>query len=484
MTSPSVTVLPEARRWSEALRGSVALDARARAFREQLGLPTDRPVVMSGHQAAIWHCGILAKWLACGHAASAHSATPAWVIVDHDPEEFGAIAVPVRTVGADGSSRVVRRVWRMTGPEVAASIAEGRGPGLMPPVAAADAPGSAAELERGRGEEAGTPGEFAVASTVPALRMLAAAMRGAAGASANAAEQLAAVVTSRTAAMMKPPRLFAATRVGETALMHELVERMRSRPAECVRAYNDAVAAGGGSGIAPLAVEAGRFELPVWRIGADGLRRRVWSSDGSELAGRLVPRALMLTALLRLAGCELFIHGTGGAGTGDAWGDHGNGGTGYDAVTERWIGAWLGERLKPVALVTATVVLPLTPPGESVPTGRDLHLAASALHRLRHDPAALGDSAAAAIKRDALAKIAAAGDRRARRAEFARMHAAVDAARETGAATLAAAERGLASLRARVIAGEAARDRTWPFVLHEQGVLDELSRLIRKGVSG
>ena len=38
--------------------------AEARAFREQLGLPTDRPIVMSGHQAQIWHPGILSKYLA------------------------------------------------------------------------------------------------------------------------------------------------------------------------------------------------------------------------------------------------------------------------------------------------------------------------------------------------------------------------------------------------------------------------------------
>ena len=59
--------------------------AGGREFRRQLGLTTDRPVIMSGHQAELWHAGIAAKALAAPTPPRHDSAAAAWVIVDQDP---------------------------------------------------------------------------------------------------------------------------------------------------------------------------------------------------------------------------------------------------------------------------------------------------------------------------------------------------------------------------------------------------------------
>ena len=48
-----------------------------------------------------------------------------------------------------------------------------------------------------------------------------------------------------------------------------------------------------------------------------------------------------MTGLMRLAGCDLFIHGTGGGA--------------YDLVTEEWLGSWMGWTL---ALLVLREMLP------------------------------------------------------------------------------------------------------------------------------
>ena len=73
------------------------------------------------------------------------------------------------------------------------------------------------------------------------------------------------------------------------------------------------------------------------------LERALESRDGEAML--LMPRALLLTALVRLGMCDLFIHGTGGLI--------------YDRVTEQWFADWLGQAegsIAPMIGVTAAVV--------------------------------------------------------------------------------------------------------------------------------
>ena len=114
------------------------------------------------------------------------------------------------------------------------------------------------------------------------------------------------------------------------------------------------------AGIAPLIVERERVELPVWACRWNRPRRRVfadladssplWTFDDGEPVDRvaydLAPKALLLTAIMRSRVCDLFIHGSGGAGP-----------NGYDRVTEPWWARWRGETLAPMALATADVRL-------------------------------------------------------------------------------------------------------------------------------
>ena len=97
---------PEPKKWASLLCEPSGHAAR---FRKQMGLPTDGPIVMSGHQAEFWHPGIVAKLLA-GHAfARSVDASLAWLVVDQDDNDPTKIRVPVQA--ADGTSGV--RVWEV-----------------------------------------------------------------------------------------------------------------------------------------------------------------------------------------------------------------------------------------------------------------------------------------------------------------------------------------------------------------------------------
>src|SRR6185295_16354495 len=113
----------------------------------------------------------------------------------------------------------------------------------------------------------------------------------------------------------------------------ELLDRMRADRAACTLAYNRAVARHPSAHVRPLIEEPGRTELPLWRMPDQQGRPRlpVFASDLPGLdPSRLAPRALLMTALVRLEACYLFIHGTGGGQ--------------YDRITEAWLSGWLPGR--------------------------------------------------------------------------------------------------------------------------------------------
>jgi hypothetical protein len=201
-------------------------------------------------------------------------------------------------------------------------------------------------------------------------------------------------------------------------------------------AYNAAIA---GERIAPLSAN----ELPFWSLDrAAGARKPLLSGEKPDF---VAPRALTLTAIARLALCDAFIHGTGGAR--------------YDRAMERWIRAAFGEEahaaLSPMTVATATRHAPLA---RFVPSF-DASATPEALRALEQDP--FGDDGA--IKRALLAEIR--GDHAAKRSAFIAMRRKIIDARTARAAELD-------RLRARIATNSEARrahalatDRTWPFPL-------------------
>ncbi|MGA1222965.1 MAG: hypothetical protein ACO31E_00190, partial [Phycisphaerales bacterium] len=75
------------------------LGAWRRASRAALGLPVDRPVVMTGHQAGIWHAGIAEKFLVGAALAAECGGVLAHVVVDHDLNDASLVAYPALVEG-------------------------------------------------------------------------------------------------------------------------------------------------------------------------------------------------------------------------------------------------------------------------------------------------------------------------------------------------------------------------------------------------
>lgn len=328
-------------------------------FRRELGLPVDAPVVMTGHQPEFWHPGVAAKFIACDEASKALGAAPAWVCVDHDEGDPLAVKLPARGADERGIERALEEDARF-GPSP-----------LDVPMASAPAGPVDPSQWSAKGE---------------AAQRIARALAKSAN-EASLARQVWSAATGlleESAGIRRAPTVFG-SEVCRSSLFASLFSRMVEAPLACAEAFNAAVASTPGLRMAPLAINDGRVELPLWRltpVGAREPRRRVFADEAKGLDSRaLAPKALMLTALLRLGGCELFIHGTGGGV--------------YDLAAEKWVRAWLGRDLAPMAVVTATMRLDLGAAGM-----RDAD-AVRAIWRgqaARHNPGLVGDAEGAAEK--------------------------------------------------------------------------------------
>ena len=321
--APDIRADPPLSTWASRLLVG-PIDEVSVRFRREMGLPVDGPIVMTGHQPGYWHPGILVKYLASSELATVAGGVSAHFVVDQDEVDPFAVEVPVRPIGGALSSRTVRLASELPAGLALASVPPVRTLAVDPSIEFA-VPEMEARLERIASALASHSGESSAAKQ--AVR-------------ANA-ELLAPVLDDR-------PTVFA-SELHKTTLFNELVEKMIESPSLVVSAYNDAVRSVPEARLTPLAVndDEEMYELPLWSIAPGTARKRVYHHELESIdRSSLAPRALLATAMMRLAGCELFVHGTGGAV--------------YDKATERWIGAWLSARLAPSVSVTADVRLPLS----------------------------------------------------------------------------------------------------------------------------
>jgi hypothetical protein len=371
--------------------------------REELGLPLDRPIIMTGHQAGIWHAGIAEKFVRGAEIAALCGGALVHVVIDHDTNDASLIAFPALVDGQ------LERLMLERSPV-------GRGPNVL-----------RRPIRTMRPERAHqTP-----PSIESALQEIESAVQGAFRRE-NLAMQMAHAANVLLGARARIDATVAATSFARTSL----AAAMRREFALMRGAYNHALE---GQRIARLGVD----ELPFWRLDrADSSRLPLLSSDNTPNA-LLAPRALALTAIARMGACDLFIHGTGGGK--------------YDGAMEAWMSAVLKvdsqQAIAPMTVVTATRLAPLAQfiePFEISATPR-------ALSRLEQDPFA----DAGVTKAQLLGRIV--GSRLEKRAAFVVMRRAIEAARKQRAVEINALRARLGA-NARALRTHAlATDRTWPF---------------------
>lgn len=430
---PSLTTAVEAVGDAHRSSARVELFGRPlRAWQEEtrsaLGLSANGPIVMTGHQAGIWHAGILAKWIAADVIADRTGATVAALVVDQDVNDAAAIEYPTVVDGSLQRGRLPVEARSDAGRN------EGGPTGTRRPI------------------RLGSPTQPPVPEVAPQLEAIRAAVNAHVGA-ANLALQMSAANQSLLDGIVRPVTQVCASSLLATPLGARLVEAMRSDPEACRRAYNEALA------LDPqVARPLGAGELPMWTLGP-GRRDPVRAEAIPAALAGLAPRAFFMTAFARLACCDVFLHGTGGER--------------YERVTEAWIARWLGVPLAPMAMATATLRLPLA---------AHLHarriITRADLRRVAFDPERR-EGMMSPAKRELLAAIDAAPRGSAdRRERFRALMRYIESARHREADALGRLRGEVAASRDAAIAAEVATSRTWPWPLHDRASLAALRAAI------
>ena len=373
--------------------------------RAALGLPADRFVVMTGHQAGIWHAGIAEKFIVGARLAAGRGGVLVHVVVDHDLNDASLVAFPALVQGK--LARLALERSPRTG--IGAPNALRKPVRTMRPERVHEIP---SEIE----------------TSLAAIERAITAER----ARENLAMQMAHAANALLSPRARVDHTIAATALAALPFAQAMHAHFPSLRA----AYNDAVR---GERIGPL----GECELPFWKLDRASMSRTPLLEGDS--AGLIAPRALTLTAIARLLLCDVFIHGTGGAR--------------YDLAMERWIGAALGDEVRaalaPMQVATATRHAPLS---KFVPPF-DIGATPAALRALEQDP--FGDEGA--TKRTLLARIT--GSSAEKRAAFVAMRRRIVEARTARAAETDALRARIDANREAVAAHALATDRTWPFPL-------------------
>jgi hypothetical protein len=447
--NPKLTIHPECRSWPRLIErrdtgelfGHLRREWREETRRE-LGLATDRPVIATGHQTLLWHPGILVKYLLTDAIARAHSLSTANLVVDQHAGGYGEYDVPVRRT--DGSL-AVRRIELTPAPADEPMA-------LHPPFTPPKPP---------RHIHAALP---SVGQGIERIHEAAYAHRDAATAAMQMAQALADLMRPWVAAM---PNV-TATDLVETSLSRAIAAEMVRDPRRCAEAYNEAVTAFPEAGIGKLLIRDDYVELPLWRIRDDRRRMHAYDNDVADWLDRsidgprLMPRALFMTALVRLGMCDLFVHGTGGAN--------------YDRAMERWIGNWLGVQPSAIAIASADVFLPLRDPGEPAIDSVEATLEA---RRVWHDPEPTNGEAPGPVKRELLEAIeqAPSGSLRRRKAFFS-MHKQLDQLRGVHGGVVEQAQRRAERAHRQQKDASIAQRRDWAFPLYTDEQISELAAAV------
>ena len=456
---PSVRVEPAIASWSVTenpqQHDRTALIERINTRARRLGTATLDPpaarLIATGHQAQLWHPGILAIDIALDLAAKRLGTQRLHLIVDQDANEAWRLEAPF----VDGDELKVKAALLAdqkpgvpTGyqPPAEESQLQKRLDGLDPPLTGL--------LNQALGD-------------LPGCESL--------------AEQIAVVL----ARLKKPyagdlPVMMVSDLAGLPAY-ESVVSRMLDDAHRCATIYNHQVADHPRAGMTPMVVGRELVELPLWAVCWNQPRRRVFVDladsmpicvydDGEPIdreAVTLLPRALLLTAVMRGYLCDLFIHGTGGLV--------------YDKVTEAWWRDWAGEELAPMAAVTADVFLDLRAP---IADPAALRRAIWRMHHLPHNlDRVLGlDGEAVRRKRELIEHMdddrGQARGRARRRAAFDELHQINSGLAEQNPEALASAQRCLSRARAGVKNTRVASRRDWCFALYPPDSLRTLRRTL------
>jgi hypothetical protein len=462
------------------------------ALLKQLGLAP--PVVLWGHQPAFFHAGVFAKTVATHALARQAGGTAASLSVDSDVPHSSALVIPqqtsvgLRRVAMDIPGATAQQPFEQHPPQARdhwlqffarlASSYDFHERSCLPDFARAWLTAGGREVDYCDARAAGQ-------ATVEASL-------GLEGVRGLRVSRLCATPAFRVfvAALLLDARRVAELHNGELAAYRR---RHRIRAA--------------GRPVPPLTLEPGRIELPLWIGREDGPRHRLHVrerpdavellADREEVASiarrvlasaathdapwgvehegwRIRPRALTLSAFVRLLLSDLFIHGIGGAK--------------YDELMEAWIASWLGAAPRCAGCVSATLRLPL--PHHGVGPG-DILAARWAARDLRYNPQRhvpkvprrLRDRRAELVRQSRALAAGTPRDRATRRTVFQEIRRVNEQILEHDPWRAAAYDQRIEDLLERQRLDQIALDRTYFYALHMRATLEALVTRIREALA-
>ena len=423
---------PDPRDWKQSLSDFTPDPARS-----EMGIPNDRPIVFSGHQPIVFHNGILAKLIAQHEIAQQSDSGRVWIVADQDVVELESVRIPV----GNGMELRSREIHILEPGSLPLGVASASLPSMEPIEVEDDRLGMLVEYLRGYTYEPTLAKQFASATIQLACDRLG----------------------------IEPPQIVYASELLQSDTIWGLVQqRLIADPSQSVLAYNDATARYPEARVRPLAVHGEIFELPLWGLRGGQTRIPINSENVGQFSSeQLAPRGLLMSGLVRSHLGELFIHGTGG------WR--------YDQITQDWVRDWLGKELKPMALATATMHLPL---GISAEDAVDLKAAHWRFHHARHHPGMVGDESAQAERDEIVRRIeearAAGQDPDSLYQQLVRV---LEAHRDRNAGALGDLKAQIQLARSHAKQIGLANDRTWAFPLFSDESLHELHATIRAAMA-
>ncbi len=435
-----------------------------------------KPLIATGHQAWLWHPGILAKDLAMAGAAARLNAGAFHLVVDQDVHDALKLELPVVR---DGLLAIETIHLAPADPTIPTGCHSPADPAVV-----------VQRLDQAKHEL----GDALAAD----MRPIADAWKGL-GACYSLAQQIT-VVLGRLRAVVphsKAIPILLATQLPQLPAYQAVVQQMLAEARRCVSFYNQAARDHPDAGVAPLRVERDRVELPLWALQWGRPRACVFADlagspplfvledgqpiqpvdrldpDSANPGGDqyvLAPRALLMTAVMRSVCCEGFIHGRGGGR--------------YDQVTESWWRAWLGRPLAPIWVVSADLTMGFDVP---VADAAEWRRAQWWLHHLPHNidravPHDTLDPAQVAEKRRLIDHMDDDRDTARRAAGFNRLHQINRGLARAHPGAFQAAQQRYDRARLGVANQRVAGKRDWCFGLYPLGKLQALAEALGVGV--
>lgn len=498
-----VLLEPDAGRVRAALRGYPAaalervpvLDASLALLRARLRqrLELEGPVVVTGHQVEFFHAGVLAKSPAAAALADALGGPAVFLAVDSDLPKSPRLVVPQVTPGGlrrvdvdvpgcdparpyEFQPRVPRTHWLDFFTRVAGLHA---------------------------GYESSLLGLFAdawLADAGPDLEYTAAHGR--------------ARAATEAALGCGPLRELRISQLSATPEFRAFIAHLVLDAAACAERYNAAQAAfrarhgvrTPGRPVPRLAAGPAGIELPVWLLRPGEPRRRLLVVPRGEIVevcadavligtlrrhalARLAtheepwpierdgwalrPRALALSAAVRLLLADVFVHGIGGAK--------------YDEVMEEWIQAEFGVAPWPMWCVTATLHLPLPqhgvrPADLAAARWRSRDIRYNPQRHLHGLPPELVQRRSGLVHQSEELRSRAPQDRATRRVVFREIRRTSARMLECDPWRPAEYDRRVEELQRQLALDEIARDREYFYALHPRATLLELAERLRRAV--